>query len=116
MPRITLDDFNQAVDTKFEDLEFDVSGGKVARFVQPLRLSPEKRDAFDALAGRFSENKFNDEDDLNKACLDLLEVTARSKTDFTNMKKHLGGDTSRILVAVELLIQAYGGWLGVGEA
>ena len=117
MPRITLDDFNDSVDKRFEDVEFDVAGGKVARFVQPLRLaSEEKKQKLEDLAVRFAAHDFKDDDEILNACLEMFETMARAKSDFANMKKHLNNDPARMLVAVELLLDAYGGLEGVGEA
>lgn len=116
MPRITLEDFNDSVDKKFEDVEFDVAGGKVARFVQPLRLSTEKQEKFTALADRFYEHDFKSDEEIISSMLELFELMARAKSDFSAIKKHLDGDPARMLVAVELLLEAYGGLTGVGEA
>lgn len=116
MPRISLDDFNGAVDAKFEDVEFDVTGNKVARFIQPLRLTEDKREKLGELATKFQANDFGSEEELRSSVLDLFELTARAKSDFTSMKRHLGDDTAKCMVAAELLIVAYGGLMGVGEA
>lgn len=116
MPSISLDDFNGAVDAKFEDVVFDVTGNKVARFVQPLRLPEASREEVGELAPRFVANDFESEEELRITCLRFMEVCAKTKTDFNNMKRHLADDTARTIVAVELLLEAYGGLMGMGEA
>lgn len=116
MPRISLDDFNSAVDSRFEDVEFDVAGDKVSKFVQPLRLTDGKRDELGEKFGRFQANDFESEEDMRGHILSIFELCAKTKADYTAFKKHLGADTAKHIVAAELLLTAFGGLMGVGEA
>lgn len=116
MSRITLDDFNGAVDARFEDVEFDVTGDKVARFVQPLRMTQERRDKISGVADTFVTQKYESEEELAGLLLKFLKIAAKTKADYAAMRDHLGGDLARTLVACELLLEAYGGLSGMGEA
>lgn len=116
MPSITLEDFNEAVDVRFEDTAFTVAPDKVARFKHPLRLTQAKRESINTIANRFVANDFESEKELRDACIKLFEDAAKTKADHTAMKKFIGEDTSRAVVAAELLIEAWGGLAGVGEA
>lgn len=116
MPRISLDDFNSAVDERFEDVEFDVAGDKVSKFVQPLRLSEEKRSQLGEKFEKLQANSFEDEEDMRKHIMSIFELCAKNKADYTAFKKHLGADTAKHIVAAELLLTAFGGLMGVGEA
>lgn len=106
MPSITLAELNESAENKYEDIVFELPGGKLARFLPVLRLSSEKRDAIKALGD------WEDVDSYMDTCQKFLEICARTKADFAALKKALGNEPAKWDVAFEYAA----GIGGLGEA
>lgn len=93
MPKIQLNDFQQAVNKKFEDFEiFDAEDNVIAAFIPALRLPKDKRRALAAALDVPARAELDNGDDLFDVYRDALRLSERKAGDFDRLDAAIGDD------------------------
>ena len=110
---VTLDSIRQAADAKYGSFDIELPDGSVAKLLNPLRLSEQKRAELKAIQGELSSD---DEDGEDKDQVDIFERAIRCVAQHDKQADALLSLVNRDLAILAEIFSGYGENTQVGEA